>query len=141
MRTRDSGLTLVKPPAILIMLVKIGATGVLVTCIYAVLFLVINLVWSSLVAHVFAYLAAVVIQFFILSYRVFDNGINRAVHSRRGVRYAVQISIVLLVSTAAERLLEIPPIFEAFALAIVITLINALMYFTWTFRDRPKAKN
>ena len=115
-------------------LLKIGATGLLVTLVYAVLFVLLSAVLSSAIAHVAAYLAAVLLQFLILTTRVFETDGGRRAHLGRAGRYGVQIAVVLILSTAAERLIDLPPVAEAVALAFVITCINALMYFVWTFR-------
>lgn len=121
------------PAEIIGKLVKIGATGLLVTLVYAVLFVLLSVVLSSAVAHLAAYLAAVLLQFLILTTRVFETDGGSRAHLARAGRYVVQIAVVLVLSTGAERLIDLAPLAEAVALAFVITFLNALMYFVWTF--------
>lgn len=115
-------------------LLEIGATGLFATAIYILLFVVLTPELPSLAAHVVAYLVAVALQFLILTFRVFITQAGANVHWSRAGRYVVQIFVVLTLSSAAERLIEMQPLTEAIALAIIITGVNALMYFLWTFR-------
>jgi putative flippase GtrA len=121
-------------PSIVRKSLMIGVTGIVATFVYAVLFVSLSPAMNSMCAHVVAYLTAVGVQFFILTFRVFVGKGKTLVHANRARRYAIQILVILMISTVAEHMIDLPPIMKAGVLLVVITCINMIMYFVWTFR-------